>query len=132
MLSPMKSLLLSTLLMIAFATGAKAAMTALTEQDAGREVIVKKEREFLIRLPANPTTGYSWRLSISPSDLLLQKKAPQYQSSVSGGKLLGSGGFECWRFRFTRPGLARLSFAYARPWEKGIPPVRQLVFSVRR
>lgn len=128
----MKFLLMSLLLFISLVTGASAAMPVLTEKDAGREVILKKGWEFLVRLPANPTTGYSWNFSISPSDILIQKKPSRYLPSDSSGKLLGSGGMECWRFRFTRPGIARLSFAYARPWEKGVPPVRRLNFSVRR
>jgi inhibitor of cysteine peptidase len=129
MLFLMKSLLLSTL-MILFATGAKAGMPILTEQDTVREVILKNGVEFVVRLPANPTTGYSWSMTVSPSDLLRQEKAPLYLPSDHMGKLVGSGGYECWRFRFVKQGSAKLSFSYARPWEKGVPPVRRLDFTI--
>jgi inhibitor of cysteine peptidase len=130
MLSLMKLPLILTLLLILPIAGSSAALPALTEKDAGREVILQKGREFLVRLPANPTTGYSWNLSVMPSDILIQKRPPQYQPVEPQGKFLGSGGFERWHFRFTKPGIARLSFAYARSWEKGVSPVRVVKLNV--
>ena len=128
----MKAHLIFSLLLLLSLGSTRAADVCVSERDTGKKIVLHCGDILVVRLPASPTTGYAWNLSISPSDLLIQEKAPQYQPSDSAGKLLGSGGFECWRFRFTKPGIARLSFAYARPWEKGVPPVRQLDFSVRQ
>ena len=132
MLLRMKSLLMSLLLSISLVTGSNAEIPVLTEKDAGREVILKNGAEFMIQLPANPTTGYSWSVMVSPLDLLVQEKPSRYVASDHAGHLVGAGGSECWQFRFVKPGCAKLSFAYARPWEKGMPPMRVVEFSVRR
>jgi inhibitor of cysteine peptidase len=126
----MKSLLLLALMMTALATGATAGLPILTEQNEGREVILKQEKAFVVQLPANPTTGFSWSVTVAPSDLLVQEKPPQYLPSDHARKLVGSGGFQKWHFRFVKSGHAKLSFAYGRPWEKDVPPVRLLELKV--
>jgi inhibitor of cysteine peptidase len=44
--------------------------------------------------------------------------------------LVGSGGREIWSFMAVCPGKANISFKYIRPWEKDVPPAKNLTFNV--
>jgi inhibitor of cysteine peptidase len=71
-----------------------------------------------VKLPANPTTGYQWRLK-QYNQALLQLQSQRYIRSNS--KLMGAGGESIFIFS-RRPGQiapkqTQLLFSYLRPWE---------------
>ena len=102
---------------------------------------------FLIKLPSNPTTGYSWQLlSLPPDSIHLQNKRFRQDrlSQISAGQepndqtttlqqfgdsepnivepeLVGVGGMEIWTFKALKADSIELLFEYRRPWEKNIP-----------
>jgi predicted secreted protein len=85
-------------------------------------------KEFSITLPANHTTGYSWRLAtpLDPSSLNLIGNV--YHESTSGK--VGASGEEVWTFSAQAPGTVQLDFEYVRSFEKTAPPAKAAKFSV--
>jgi len=73
----------------------------------------------VVRLPGNPTTGYRWAVAARPA--ALRPLRFSYEAPPKGR--LGQGGTYVFRFR-ARAGVGTLRLAYARPWEKGKPPLR--------
>lgn len=71
-----------------------------------------------LRLPENPSTGYSWRLDAAASSGL------DHVALVDGGhrrgqNMPGAPGLRLWTIRALSPGTATLRFVYQRPWEPG-------------
>jgi predicted secreted protein len=125
----MKIFLMTALLFASLFSVVEASEWRLTDKEASREIIVQKGDRLLVELAANPTTGYSWSLHLQGDKILSQGKSG-YRLSDKSGNLVGSGGTEIWKFRAQHPGSTRLDFSYARPWEKGVLPVRILHFPV--
>ena len=67
-----------------------------------------------LRLPENPTTGFSWNLSVTPGISILNDT---YIPNDTSGKLVGSGGVHLWFLKATGPGDQGISGVYVRPWE---------------
>jgi predicted secreted protein len=85
-------------------------------------------KEFSITLPANHTTGYSWRLATKLDPATLTLISNTYNESTSG--MVGAGGEEVWTFNAPTKGTTQLTFEYARPFEKNTPPAKTAKFSV--
>jgi inhibitor of cysteine peptidase len=82
-------------------------------------MILKDQPQFVIRLKANPTTGYSWFLREYDSTLLTPMK---HHYEAPNTKLLGASGYDVWTFSvkpagFTVPQITQIRFIYTRPWE---------------
>ena len=82
---------------------------------------------FTITLDANHTTGYSWTADISDTTILL-KESTDY--IVPETHVMGKGGNEVWRFRGVMPGSVTITFKYARPFDKDVPPAKTVTFNV--
>jgi inhibitor of cysteine peptidase len=67
-----------------------------------------------LKLPENPTTGYSWQLSVTQGLVIVNES---YQPDDPTGKLIGSGGTHLWIMRAVQPGMQTVSGVYSRPWE---------------
>lgn len=86
---------------------------------------------FIIKLKANPTTGYSW-ITENYNKQLLTLVSYQYEPPSS--KLIGAGGVAVWTFKVTSQGLqkpmaTKISLLYARPWNLNDNPKR-VIFTV--
>ena len=81
--------------------------------DPGAAIQVAVGEEFALALAGNPTTGYAWQVHSEGQvlDLLGQEFEP-------GGKGVGAGGLEVFRFRALAPGATEIVCEYRRPWEK--------------
>lgn len=90
----------------------------ITPED--KPLVVSREKgEFTIRLPSNPTTGFSWFLLSYDYQLL---KVTSHQLVVPEKKLVGAGGYEEWKFTLTdvakvAPTITEVEIIYARPGE---------------
>ncbi len=84
----------------------------------GDEVTVAEGDEFVIALPANPSTGYAWAAGDDPDVALVSSR------QVSGGTQPGSPGTQQLTFRGTHAGTSTLELAYARSFEPGVPPAK--------
>ena len=70
--------------------------------------------EFAIELEGNPTTGYTWQIQTDSRHLALLG-----QEFEPGGKGVGAGGREVFRFHVLASGEAEIDCEYRRPWDKG-------------
>lgn len=91
--------------------------------------------EYSLRLPSNPSTGYSWTLLGKGRESILAFKekmveGPEEKDEV-GGHAKGGSGHEIWKFNAAAPGRSDILLAYHRPWETAVPPVRYHISSVR-
>lgn len=76
------------------------------------DYIASINEEFTLRLDENPTTGYSWDITLSPG---LQLISDEYHPPSQ--QIPGAGGYHTWRIRATTLGLQTISGVYRRPWE---------------
>jgi predicted secreted protein len=102
--------------------------TIITEQTHG-DVSVKVGAVLEVRLEANHTTGYSWVFAPAVNPVLMRQGKTVYQEHVAGSSV-GAGGVEVWRFKAMKVGKQGLQFEYRRPWEKGSPPAKVVMFNV--
>jgi inhibitor of cysteine peptidase len=99
----------------------------LTEADAGRTVALHVGDRLAIRLPGNPTAGYSWEVAGVNARILAQVGEPGFQPS-SGA--IGSGGLFAFEFRAASAGQTALRLVYRRPWEKRRRPAQSFALTV--
>lgn len=104
-----------------------AALSGNVYTDASKPIAVAVGNDFLIALPSNPTTGFSWSARVSGSAVSSEGSA--YQAHPSGGAM-GAGGQQIFSLEAERAGSATVTFTYARPWEKGVAPAKTAVFHV--
>ncbi len=95
----------------------------------GRQCEIGLGERFSVFLDSNPTTGYRWQLGNPLDEAVLQLVGTEYEAPQS--KLLGAGGKEKWTFRAVGRGVTSITLEYVRPWEKGVPPGKTVVYPVR-
>ncbi|WP_367672162.1 protease inhibitor I42 family protein [Serratia symbiotica] len=78
--------------------------------------IVKKGKMFIIKLPANPTTGYVWTVRKSPHQVIYLGKH-YVQSPECKKGIVGCSGIEILRFNAIEAGKGELQLQYVRPWD---------------
>lgn len=90
-------------------------------QDLKRKPIIatRAAQDISFKLPANPSTGYSWFLSKYDNALLTPLSAKYNQPDK---KMPGKPGYVLWKFRvkassFVVPRVTKINLIYARPWE---------------
>ncbi|HEY0702418.1 MAG TPA: protease inhibitor I42 family protein [Candidatus Acidoferrales bacterium] len=108
-----------------------AAAVAPEFQTAGVEQVrVLTGKDFSITLPANHTTGYSWRLASTLDPAALKLNGTTYAERNTDPNAVGSPGEEVWSFTAGAPGSVPLLFEYARPFDKDAKPVKTSKFLV--
>ena len=93
----------------------------LTEADAGATLTVPMGARIVVRLPANPSTGYTWAEAVAPGPALRAIGEPAFETSDAGGRV-GAPGTQVFRYEVAGPGRARVALANARPWEPADTP----------
>jgi inhibitor of cysteine peptidase len=112
---------------MALPTGAAAARTVTVGAAAnGKSLVLKKGDTLVVRLAANPTTGYDWAIARKPTALKLVKRTYLAASPMR----IGQGGTDVFRFS-VRSGQGRLELVYRRSWEKGKAPLRTFLLKIR-
>jgi inhibitor of cysteine peptidase len=113
--------LAATLLSGCASTPAPSTGAAITEKENGQTVALRVGQALEVRLPANPSTGYSWsQLDGDPAVLEPMGAAtfePQRQAP-------GAGGTSTMTYRAVGAGETVLKLIYHRPWERGVPPAK--------
>jgi inhibitor of cysteine peptidase len=87
--------------------------------DPNVEIIVSpSDPEFTITVPANPTTGFSWRVKEMNTELF-EKISKKFQKKQT--RLIGSGGHTEFTFKLKKladyPASSRIILYYSQPWE---------------
>jgi predicted secreted protein len=102
----------------------------LTVNDSGRAVSIGVGQELVVRLAANPTTGYRWLLVASNESVVEVQGDSVFVQDTAPSGAVGVGGVEIWRFRETHTGHQALSFEYRRTWEDPSSPVQAVTYSI--
>ena len=112
-----------TLAMIPMALCAKinpvSQQTAITENDTGKTIYLKNGDIFYLRLKENPSTGYSWQLTLSRGLSLLMDKyySPDYFKK-DGRFTVGAAGFHSWEIKTMARGNQQIRGIYKRSWDE--------------
>jgi predicted secreted protein len=116
--------LLSCLSVLLFtATTATANNLPIYDQTETDVTVTKQNPSFVLKLSANPTTGYTWILKEYDKVLITPVKH-EYQVSKSNKGLVGAPGFDYWTFKVKPAAVVgslntKLKMVYVRPWEEG-------------
>jgi inhibitor of cysteine peptidase len=105
-------------------------VTVVTPQNAGTEIRVAPGQILVVKLPGNPTTGYSWQDRIAGDATLELCGKPEFQPDAAPSGMVGVGGTEIWKFKALKPGRETLRMEYSRPWMTNTPPDKTLSFDV--
>lgn len=84
----------------------------------------------IVELSGNRTTGYAWDVALSGDSVLTQQGPVRYVAAGQDAQTVGSGGTEVFTFVANGIGEQQLDFAYRRPWEKNVQPVRKQSYRV--
>lgn len=82
------------------------------ESDNGMTEALALGTSFTVVLDENPTTGYSWNVSVTDG---LNVTNDTFIPPTSG--LMGAGGIHTWDVLTTKTGLQEFSGIYMQPWE---------------
>lgn len=102
----------------------------VTESANGTELQLVPGQRLLVKLPSNPSTGYSWGMQRIDESTLLQDGDPGYEQDP-GPSMPGKGGTATWAFRAVQPGISTLEMVYARPWEPPSDANQRFTLTVR-
>ncbi len=115
----------------AYATDQPVKAPAVYTEESSGIAVTADSSQFIIKLKANPTTGYAWFLREYDDRLLTPVK---YEFTAAQNKLVGAPGIAVWTFKAKKPAFVVpqqtvLRFVYARPWE-GDDQSKQIAFRV--
>lgn len=100
----------------------------LTITETSQSIWIALHRECIIALQSNPTTGYTWTLSIEPAGVITTKSK---EFIANASDRVGVGGTTSWLLMANRVGSTTLTFHYQRPWETGVKPTREVVYKFK-
>jgi inhibitor of cysteine peptidase len=91
---------------------ATAAVLPVSERDNGRTIGARVGDTILLKLQENPSTGYTWTLSVTPG---LTVTRDQHSPSIL--RRMGAPGTHEWQIRVMQSGEQTISAVYSRAWE---------------
>jgi inhibitor of cysteine peptidase len=94
------------------------AANAPTVYHQGDSIDVAVGEEFVVALPATPSTGYTWTAAGNPDVTFVSTR------QVAGGSQPGAEGTQEMTFTGRQAGQSQLVFTYARSFEKTDPPAK--------
>jgi len=101
----------------------------VTAADDGGQIELSEGQLLVVRLLANPSTGYGWQV-VQPAlrGILRQADAVEFQPHSD---LLGTPGTEILRFQGVEEGETTLDLEYRRPWQPDAEPAETFRLQVR-
>lgn len=112
----------------ATASGALLPDKTFGEGDDGSTATLKKGESLRVSLPENPSTGYSWNLSLSDGLYLV---SDEYVPDSTSPMRVGAGGIHTWDIRATGIGAQQITAFYRRPWEVASAPAKTFSLQVQ-
>jgi len=126
----LKASLLAIVCALAVAAPAVAVETVNGTVFSSSPAAVKVGQDFIIALPSNASTGYSWSAKASGPGLVVEGYAYQLTAASDQKRMAGGGGQQLFILEASKPGTATVTFSYARPWQKGVKPARTMTFTI--
>jgi inhibitor of cysteine peptidase len=85
---------------------------------------------FDFSLESNPTTGYTWQVTQSPDEKIVQLVNNYFVEP--SGDMVGAPGEDVWQFRAMGAGTTTMVLEYSQAWDTEIPPAERytLTFNV--
>jgi inhibitor of cysteine peptidase len=102
-------------------------MLTIDQSYDGRSVDLAVGQAIELRLPENPTTGFSWAVQTDGGPACSVAEGPP----APAGALPGQGREHAWEIRGVQAGTCRIGLAYRRPWETGAPPAQEFHVGIR-
>lgn len=91
--------------------------------DNGSRIFLTQGDRIAVRLPSNPSTGYSWAIAANAPSVLQSGGDATYEPPAK--PMPGAGGFQTFEFRVAGGGATSLELVYRKPSEKDAPPARR-------
>ncbi len=93
----------------------RATPIALALADSGKALDLVVGQTVVVRLEANPSTGYQWQIAANPDERIALVVDSGYDRPASDAA--GAAGQAWWKLRATGPGSTTIALRYVRPWE---------------
>ncbi len=123
----LSALLATTGLVLGLLAPLHAKTVILTEEDNHTQAVLNAGDTLVVRLIANPSTGYSWAVAGDPGPAL---KAVGVDMVHNGAGKVGAPGHQLFRFHAEVSGSSSLTLRYRRPFEKGAKPAREFAATI--
>lgn len=84
----------------------------------GTRIEIARGQALVVRLPSNPSTGYSWRAETRPDTAVLRPVTSEFVASPrrpDEGLIVGRGGMQVWAFEGGAAGTTQVGLAYYPP-----------------
>lgn len=94
-------------------------MRTFIKTDSGTTYELRAGESIEVRLPENPTTGYTWAVLKIPEDLL-RLEMESFETEPADPRITGRGGTKIYVFKTLQPGSGELLLRLRRPWEKDV------------
>lgn len=91
---------------------------------------VKVGQRLVVRLAGNMTTGFAWTCTDPVGATVTADGEPGYETAAAAEGVAGAGGTHTFAFKAVSAGSRELHFAFARSWEKDVPPAKTAVVPV--
>lgn len=84
------------------------------QTDSGSTIAAAAGDVLVLSLPENPTTGYSWKMTLSSG---LKAESDRYIEADKAGDLVGGGGTHVWRIAVVEAGTQIVKGEYRQQWD---------------
>jgi inhibitor of cysteine peptidase len=101
----------------------------VTDKDKDAKVELAKGDKLLLKLPANPSTGFSWVIASKEDDKLKSAGKPDFEADKDK-KVPGAGGTQVFTFTAQAIGEVEVEMQYKRPFEKDKEPAKTFKLKV--
>ncbi len=106
------AVLVTFILLVGAVEGSMAPIKTYSLSDSDSLIVARNGEAFRVILPENPSTGYSWNMSLSDGlDIVNDRYIPLTQ------QVPGRGGYHEWTIQAVKPGQQKVRGIYKRPWE---------------
>jgi inhibitor of cysteine peptidase len=95
----------------------------LEEPDSGSDIFLSQGEFLQVRLPANPSTGFTWTIAGNAPSVLRPAGEPRFEPPAKAAP--GAAGTQIFEFRVAGGGGAFLDLVYRRPADKDVSPARR-------
>jgi len=103
--------------------------TIIHENENRNQIQIGQGAELVIKLPASPGTGYSWKVSQEQPNILNLMGKPAFVPLDEEKKdVIGAPAYQVFRFKAHSKGTVHLELIYKRQWEQKTKPEK--VFSI--